>query len=157
MHRLVDRLCLIDREAFGEKAWGRENFCRVFPCKFQLSRVALRNQVPIGYLIGSRYERKWGHIHRLVVSSPFQRKGIAAKLVRRFEEACLARRIAMLTLESHISGDAANAFYEHIGFARLSEGELVSYLERKRRTDMRQRYAGLSAQGALIVYGKRLA
>lgn len=157
MRRHVDRLCLIDREAFGEEAWGRDNFCRMLPSKFQLSRVALRHAIPIGYLIGSRYDGKWGHIHRFVVSSSFQREEVASRLLDRFEDVCLAVGIAELTLESLVTRDAANIFYERTGFTRVSGGRLVEYLERKGKTEMKQRYVEPSARGDVIVYGKRLA
>ena len=129
----------------------------MLPSKFQLSRVALHNSIPIGYLIGSRCDGKWGHIHRIVVFLSFQRKGIATKLLDRFEDVCLAVGIAELTLESLVTRDAANAFYERTGFTRVSGGRLVEYLERKGKTEMKHRYVGLSAQGDVIVYGKRLA
>jgi len=157
LRRHVDRLCLIDREAFGEQAWGRDSFCRLLPGKFQLSRIALHNSIPIGYLIGSRYDSKWSHIHRIVVASSFHRKGIATRLLERFEDACLAVEIAELTLESLVTRDAANAFYERTGFTRVSGGRLVEYLERKGKTEMKHRYVGPSDQGDVIVYGKRLA
>jgi GNAT superfamily N-acetyltransferase len=129
----------------------------MLPGKFQLSRVALRHAIPIGYLIGSRCDGKWGHIHRFMVSLSFQRKGVASRLLDRFEDVCLAVGIAELTLESSVTRDAANAFYERTGFTRVSGGRLVEYLERKGKTEMKHRYVEPSAQGDVIVYGKRLA
>ena len=110
----------------------------MLPSKFQLGRVALHNSIPIGYLIGSRCDGKWGHIHR-------------------FEDVCLAVRIAGLTLESLVTRDAANAFYERTGFAGGSGGRLGGISGSEGKMEMKQRYVGSSARGDVIVYGKRLA
>ena len=155
--RYLQDLCLIDKEAFDTGAWSEHNFERVLPGKFELSRVAFHKRKPVGYLVASRYDRSRAHIHRLAVLFSFKRKGIGVKLCRSFENDCLRQGIAEITLESTNDRYEANSFYERVGFETISGLELKEYTKRREKTSDVERYSGLSSQGAVLVYRKRLA
>jgi len=91
---------LIDRKTFFARAWAQGNFESVLLDKFELSKIALYQRTPIGFLIASRYGRRYAHIHRLVVLSRFRREGVGTKLLKHCEDACIGAGIAEITLES---------------------------------------------------------
>lgn len=154
MKRHVRDLCLIDKNAFGVNAWVQQNFECVLPNKFELSRIALHDGRPVGYLIASRYGPRRAHIHRVAVHTRFRRKGIGTRLLRRFEDACLRRGITEITLESLTDRHNANSFYERMGFVKKEGKELVRYLKRKGKSEISQRYSGFCPTGNILVYYK---
>jgi len=154
--RYLQDLCSIDKEAFGTGAWSEENFERVLPGKFELSRVVFHKTKPVGYLVASRYDRSRAHIHRLAVSFSVRRKRIGVKLCRSLENECLRQGIAEITLESTNDRYEANCFYERVGFRTISGLELKEYVKHKEKTSDAERYSGLSPQGAALVYRKQL-
>jgi len=147
---------MIDRKTFFASAWIQRNFECVLLGKFELSRIALHQRRPIGFLIASRYGRRHAHIHRLAVLSRFRREGIGAKLLKRFEDACLSAGITEITLESLDDRVDANNFYERMGFMRTSGERLLRYLKRKKKTEIAQRYSEISPLGNVRVYSKNL-
>jgi len=152
----MQELCLIDKEAFGGNAWTAQNFELQIPGKFVLSRIAIEMSGPVGYLIGSRYARGTAHIHRVAVLVSLRRRGVGAKLLGSFETACLGIRATDVTLESLTGRDAANLFYESMGYSRISGQELVRYLREKRKTADQARYLGPRNEGQACVYHKML-
>jgi GNAT superfamily N-acetyltransferase len=156
MKRHILDLCSIDRKSFRDDAWVHKNFERVLPDKFRLSRIALCERKPVGYLIASRYGNRCAHVHRFVVISLFRRRGIGTGLMRSFENACREKGLDEITLESLEKRHDANRFYELTGFARLSEERLLSYLRLRGKTTVKQRYSGLYPSGEVVVYNKRL-
>jgi ribosomal protein S18 acetylase RimI-like enzyme len=153
--RYLEALCQIDREAFGKESWARKNFEHPLPSKFELSRVALFEERPVGYLIAATYGGEYVHIYRLVVSSALRRKGIGAGLLRSFEHACLEiGRHLGVTLESLRSRGDANHFYEQMGFKTISGEQLLDYLRRRERLNIKQEYHEISSQGESLVYFK---
>ena len=152
----MQELCLIDKEAFGGNAWTAQNFELQIPGKFVLSRIAIEMSGPVGYLIGSRYARGTAHIHRVAVLVSLRRTGVGAKLLGSFETACLGIAVTDVTLESLTGRDAANLFYESMGYSRISGQELVRYLREKGKTADQERYLGPHSEGQACVYHKML-
>ena len=156
LRKYVTKLCLIDKEAFGGNAWAQENFERILPCKSEISRIALCERKPVGYLIGSTYGHSYAQIHRFAVLSRFRKKGIGKKLLMSFEDACSRMAVSEITLESLVDRHGANCFYEQMGFMELSGSKLVRYLHGKGKDKLAQSYSGLSPLGKVLVYQKAL-
>lgn len=149
-------LCLIDKEAFGVNAWTEENLLLPLADKFLLSRVALCDGRVSGYVIASSYGSGQAHVHRVVVSGAFRRRGIASRLLTSLENACSRMGISELTLESADDRHAANCFYERMRFTRLSGENLAKYLNGRGKVPITHEYSGSSSQGHIHVYGKML-
>jgi ribosomal-protein-alanine N-acetyltransferase len=152
----IRNLCAIDREAFGGDAWVEENFVRMLPSKFVISRIAVSEGEPAGYLIGSKYGLNYAHIHRFAVLARFRKKGLGKKLLLSFEDACLRTGVTKITLESFLNRFEANSLYEQMEFRKLTGSELEDYLHLKGRDTPEGRGSGLPQVGTVLVYQKTL-
>lgn len=98
------------------------------PC---ISIVAFRENEPIGVVIGYESVKEVLLIHRINVSTGYQRKGIGTQLLIEIEEVAKQKSFTKLNLIACESNLPANALYRKHGFVEISStvgGNLVKHI-----------------------------
>jgi ribosomal-protein-alanine N-acetyltransferase len=158
MKRCLPRVLGIDRESFGEEAWDAEQFVVPRPGKYTLSRVALLDSRPIGYLIASIDSATSAHVHRFAVDLEKRGVGVGSSLMESLLSDEALKSCEYVTLESTIGRREANALYRRHGFARLSRREVAPYLRERGRISEAHLYTPEYSKHAeqRIIYRLRL-
>jgi ribosomal protein S18 acetylase RimI-like enzyme len=100
--------------------WTLENLLAELPRKWELSLIALRDGVPVGYAIISRKPQSF-HLHHLIVGQSERGSGLGARLLQRMLDDASKAGAEQFTLKVLKSNTRAIEFYLRHGFER---GEL---------------------------------
>ena len=103
----------------GEESWIEENFLFELPLKWELSFAAEKDDLIIGYLIGSKYTTELSRINKLVVDSQHHRCGIGKQLINQYFATCLKKGIEKSELKALIENIPANNFYAKNGYRHV--------------------------------------
>ena len=114
--RNLHSLMAVDAQTIGEP-WGPEQWLKNKPEKWELSRVMLRGQEPIGFIVAS-LKGPAIHIHRLAVRELYRGQGRGTDLLCEVAKIAYQRSISTLTLKVSRESDRALMFYHHLGFVR---------------------------------------
>jgi len=112
--RNLHLLMAVDAQTIGEP-WGPEQWLRNKPEKWELSRVMLRGQEPIGFIVAS-LKGDAIHIHRLAVRDLYRGQGRGTDLLREVARIASQRSISTLTLKVSKENEQALGFYQRLGF-----------------------------------------
>lgn len=104
--------------------WNLDNFLYDLPEKWNLSHFAFIDDKLVGYLICSKKEESF-HIHRFVVSTKYQNKGVGSLLLNTLVHSI--PQSSFLTLKVKKYNLQAISFYNQNGFEKFAE-EGVNYL-----------------------------
>ena len=111
----LDVICEIELRTFP-LPWHREQFIDLLAHPAGLGWVAAREHGPVvGYAIGWVAADE-AELADLAVSEEFRDRGIGAVLVRAFAREAGVRGARRLYLEVRVSNEAAQRFYERLGF-----------------------------------------
>jgi ribosomal protein S18 acetylase RimI-like enzyme len=116
----------------GEQPWNESNFLLDLPFKWELSFVAEDEGEILGYIIGSRSQNT-AKINKIVVRREYRKCHIGTGLIKRFEDACLERKLYDVELKALVDNASTNNFYTNLGYQQT--GSIV------RGTDGKDRYA----------------
>ncbi len=113
----LDALAALERVCFS-RPWSRQMLADELDNQCAAFLVALEPETEkvIGYA-GLLVAADEGYITNVAVDPSRRRQGVAAQLLRVFDEFAEANRLAFLTLEVRPSNAAAIALYEGFGFA----------------------------------------
>jgi ribosomal-protein-alanine N-acetyltransferase len=128
----IDRL--EDRDPWTESIFRRE-----LELPMAQTMVAIDGQgqgVPIAGFIAFWIVADEVQLHKIVVSRPYRRRGIAAKLFQAMMESALARGLSRTTLEVRRDNEAAIKLYEMLGYRVIA---------------VRSGYYGRAGEDALIM------
>lgn len=114
VRRNLDSLMAVDAQTIGEP-WGPEQWLRNKPGKWELSRVLLRGQEPIGFVVAS-LKGPAIHIHRLAVRDLYRGQGRGTDLLREVAKIGLERSLSTLILKVSKENEQALGFYQRLGF-----------------------------------------
>jgi len=89
------------------------------PEKWELSRLVVHRQEPIGFIVASLKGERI-HIHRLVVKDSHRELGLGTALLRAMAETASRRSLPTLTLKVSKQNKQAIRFYLHLGFTETS-------------------------------------
>jgi GNAT superfamily N-acetyltransferase/O-antigen ligase len=115
VRRNLYSLMAVDAETIGEP-WGPEQWLKNKPEKWELSRVMLRGQEPIGFIVVS-LKGDAIHIHRLAVRDLYRGQGRGTDLLREVARIASQRSISTLTLKVSKENEQALRFYQRLGFS----------------------------------------
>lgn len=76
--------------------------------------------VPVGFIVGTKYSPTEGRILLLAVKQDFRRRGIGALLLRDFMEVCRRNGIMSIRLEVRTDNHGAIRFYKTHSFSIIS-------------------------------------
>lgn len=102
------------------------------PGKWRFSRLARRDEAPIGFAVVSAPDNAAHHLHRLSVASDQRGRGVGAALMREIIADAEAAG-AGLTLKTPIGNDAALRFYHRFDLQVVERGPELIRLERAPR------------------------
>jgi UDP-glucose 4-epimerase len=139
----------LDRQVFGDGAWGEENFLREVPGKFVHSVAALSGTGVAGYLIASRAADSSIHVHRLATAPAVRRGGLGRALLAHLDATCRDNGASRITLE-FASSLGVLPFYEAAGYSRLNENQIGAYLYAKPKTAQYALYAGATPERCVM-------
>lgn len=107
----------IDQSALKNLAedWDTEHFLCDLPGKWEYSWLSLADDKVAGFSINSIKPTSI-HVHRIVVSLPFQGYGIGRRLLRKSAQSASERNIEQLTLRVAVRNETAVQFYRQLGF-----------------------------------------
>jgi ribosomal protein S18 acetylase RimI-like enzyme len=118
-------LLAIDEKTLGEK-WERRHFLLDLPGKWEYSVIAFDAGKPAGFVIAS-IKSEGLHVHRIVVASSYQGRGLGTQLLQRVAQSALQRDISLITLRVAAQNLGAIRFYNRLGFCReLTESDLLN-------------------------------
>ena len=151
--KCIDSILAIDNLSLGHyRFWYKENFFLELPRKWVLSKIALLNNVLVGYCIVSAYATNKAHIHRMSVHPRFRMKGIGEMLIQHALAEAFHEKVVEITLESLCDNHTANLFYEKLGFKELGEGGVNRYLFEKDKLSKSNKYYVINNKGNRRVF-----
>ena len=123
MIKNMDKFLAIEKNwiNIGEESWREENFLFELPLKWELSFAAEKNDLIMGYLIGSEYNKGLSRIHKLIVDSQHHGSGIGKKLINQYFAICLKKGIEKSELKALVENNLANRFYGKRGYLKIGE------------------------------------
>lgn len=140
---VLEEMAEIDRSAAAElgrkyasEPWSAESFARSLPHKWTLSRYCVESRTGkiCGFWIASMAVAGIVHTHRVAISRDARARGVGRALFADVREAAREAGGAEMTLFLSPLNREARAFYERLGFRKLTGGELSSVLARTNRT-----------------------
>jgi ribosomal protein S18 acetylase RimI-like enzyme len=84
-----------------------------------LCLVVEDNTKLVGSILGA-FDGRNGSIHRLIIASEYQQKGLGKMLITKLEELLRARGIKKCTAQIHAQNTIVLPFYEKLGFTDMS-------------------------------------
>jgi ribosomal-protein-alanine N-acetyltransferase len=102
--------------------WTAEHYLTELPKKWKLSFVVIKNERLAGFMIVSD-KGEAHHLHRIVVSKSFQKKGIGKTLLSKLKEDAIRDCKKELTLKVHSTNTEAIKLYEKIGFVKSGKSD----------------------------------
>jgi ribosomal protein S18 acetylase RimI-like enzyme len=103
-------------DVYSEMEWTEEHFLRDLPCKWSLSKVAVRNERVVGFIIGSR-KTQGAHVHRFAVAAGVRSQGVGRALLDALLSSANAKQLRVVTLIVAENNLPAVRFYRRAGFA----------------------------------------
>lgn len=123
LESVLPELVAIDGRTIAGDTWVESNFRHQAPEKWNLSFVALHQEMPVGFLVGSRRDNGNAHIHRLAVDVRQQKQGIGRRLIEKITQQAIALGCPAVSLKVAQDNAAAVDFYLDLGFEKNnSEG-----------------------------------
>jgi ribosomal protein S18 acetylase RimI-like enzyme len=156
LEKHLGELVDMDKKAFDDLSWQEANFRLPLSNKFELSRIALYDKTPVGFLVASKYDRGKAHVHRIATLPRFRRMDVGSAMLNSLERACMKMAIAEITLESFVEREEVTRFYEDRGYHKMRGPRLVHYLNQKQKSDFSNRYLGIATGGSILVFHKLL-
>lgn len=123
--RDLDAVRAIEETAYGSDAWSRRTLEDELVNGFSRYVVAEAPNGRVAGFAGVWFMRDQLHIVTIAVDPPFQRLGIAARLLLSCFDAALEAEMPSVVLEVRESNTNAQALYERFGFKRI--GRLRKY------------------------------
>ena len=121
----LDAVRVIEKAAYGSDAWSRRTLEDELVNGFSSYVVAEAPNGRIAGFAGVWFMRDQVHLVTIAVDPPFQRLGVAARLLLRCFELAAEAEMPSIVLEVRVSNTGAQALYEQFGFRRL--GRLRNY------------------------------
>lgn len=121
----LDAVRVIEEAAYGTDAWSRRTLEDELVNGFSSYVVAEAPSGRVAGFAGIWFMRDQVHLVTIAVDPPFQRLGIAARLLLNCFEQARKAEMPSLVLEVRESNTTAQALYERFGFKRL--GRLRNY------------------------------
>ena len=124
---LLGRICALDREIFGDSAWGRDAFLENIDNEYDYLIAAFIEQTDRGSgQQGTEHVETTGYallrcfddaeIIMIATDPAFRRRGIGSALLDELTEEAVRRHAGSIFLEVRESNDAARAMYRKAGF-----------------------------------------
>lgn len=125
MRRNLDSFYLLENNwtDIGEQSWDKDNFFMNLPGKWDLSFAAEDNDSVVGYITGSRVNKKRAAVNKILVDQGKRSKGLGRQLIRRFEEECRKRGVFEVELKALVENEPANRFYIQLGYRQTGSVE----------------------------------
>ncbi len=101
----------------GDEAWNISNLLYELPMKWELSHVALHDDIVVGYQIGSLREGN-AFLNKIVVDNEKRGLGIGRKLLRAFLEKCTEKNLERIRFRVRTDNPAVE-FYDKLKFTKL--------------------------------------
>lgn len=121
-------------EIYSEEIWNEQNFLFELPGKWDYSKLALdENDKLCGFWIASisSHPIVGVYTHRVAVKKEYRGCGIAKQMFLDLFSNAKQNGFNRMTLSVSILNDHAIAFYESLGFIKLSNNELMEFIEHK--------------------------
>ena len=112
--RHLEALQRIDAAVIGVP-WHAEQWQLDLPAKWELSRMAVANGIPLGFLVASARDGAV-HCHRIAVAVDAYRQGLGTVLLRTVAALAVARGEEAFTVKVHRTNARSLAFLQHAGF-----------------------------------------
>ena len=136
MARFMPDLIKLEHEIFGpELGWAEGNFRLDLPRKAELSFICLLDGEPVGFRISSAYFLdgvETGHAHHIGVTPKHRGKSLGLVINQHTIDLCRQAGLTQLTCETS-SIFPADEFHVKGGFRKMTEQELLHYLEARGR------------------------
>ncbi|QIL46393.1 ribosomal protein S18-alanine N-acetyltransferase [Vagococcus coleopterorum] len=128
----IKKLMQLQKEVYrGRIPWSRAAFLEEMneaaPVFYMMLMVA---KEPVAF-VTARFAEGVGQISNLVVSSDFQRQGLASFLLEQVKEIGCVYGVEKLTLEVRVSNTAAQELYAKLGFETIDQIENYYYKEKE--------------------------
>jgi len=122
--RHLDRLYEIERECFGEEAFGRDQIAALIREYNSIGLVAVENKVIIGFILGAIYFQRNaldGHVLTIDVSTRNRRRGVGSRLLKEIEKIFLQKNVKTCHLEVKEDNVEAVRLYEKAGYKKIAK------------------------------------
>jgi len=103
-----------------DEYWKEENFRRELSGKFDISMIAIYNNVLVGYIVASIKE-EGAYIHKFMTSSQYRSRGIGSRLQHAFEIRVKNLKLQKILLTILAENKNASKFYEKNGYNKIGE------------------------------------
>ena len=97
----------------------KQRFVAMMALNPDLCLVVEDNGKLAGSILGA-FDGRNGSIHRLIIASEYQQKGLGKMLVTKLEELLKARGVKKFTAQIHAQNTLVLPFYEKLGFKDMS-------------------------------------
>lgn len=115
-----DQLWELDQRCFpGEIAYSREELAYYLRDKTAVCIIARERERILGFIVGHRDRRGFGHIITLDVDPAAQRSGLGSTLMQAAEDRLLRAGCQAIFLEVAVNNLPALAFYKKHGYSVL--------------------------------------
>jgi ribosomal protein S18 acetylase RimI-like enzyme len=111
----------MDRGIVAE-AWEVHHFTLDLPSKWEVSRLALFHEQPVGFMVAT-LKAESVHVNRIAVDPDWRGKGMGTLLLQEAASSAVTFQKSLVTLKVSQSNHAAIQFYTHLGFARQNTGD----------------------------------
>lgn len=108
----LNDLILMDKQAFGIEAWGKENFRYHLPYKYELSFVVKNDEKVIAFCINSKKVEDC-YIHRIVIDKDYRGKGLGNEMINYIQNQLNQKKIS---LKVNVNNIFAINFYFKMNF-----------------------------------------
>lgn len=141
-NKYIKKLVELDRyyikemgDAYSHQAWGYQHFSKELPGKKEYSRIAVNGKKDIaGFWIVSLTDEKSLHTHRVAVAKGYRGRRLAQRMFDEIATQARVNGISEMTVGVSASNEEAIKLYTNLGFHRLGNEFLSSFLEKKRRS-----------------------
>lgn len=116
---VVEAVTRLERELFGRGAWSEHMVREELDAPARTYYVCVDDTSAIVGYAGFWYDGDDAELMTIGVSSAYQRRGIAAKLLATLIDEAREQGAARMLLEVRVDNDPALALYERFGFTRM--------------------------------------